>query len=905
MPHHASLAKHKRRHAGRTATGQVGIWGQTPFLDASRVVLVATIWMAVWLIGGFYHLPRFLILSSLAAALVLAWLDLRHVTPMLRSTGWLWGLCLGLLAIGVVQLIPTPPWLAAIASGTFSLREQYAGLDASSWSMISLVPWETFNWIAMALIGIVGLFLGAGLFQTPKTKLFLLGAIAACGAAQVFWGIVQIVVHPNEIFWGVPNEGGTTPFGTFLVRNHGADFVGMSLFCAIGLLHFMLKQNGSSKEGGYGVSGGWSSVLSHPGILAVGALVVWLAVGLICSNSRGGWTSFVITAVAIVLIWKHVGAPRRVGRFAGFLGVALLSMVVIQAVGLLDRFEDRVGDLDVDRVMADGRWQLWRDSLPALLHFLPLGSGLGTYGYAILPFEPTTSRGWLPNAHNQYLETIVEAGVLGILLVVGFIFVSGRAAISLCQSSRTREKQALGIAGLGALLFQSLHAVTEFGLLMPANLLTASVLIGASVTAAPSGRIRISKSRPSEAGDASSLGSFRLSVSSATKGPMIITGSLIVLLGGGLSWAVWHQARCVRADRLLASTTFAPSTPSPTVATADEWIEKLQQELEISPLNERLHRRLIQLQMHRAQRATYDQIRAGQIAQARPTNPIADWDRTSLDSIIMQLYDDSDTGPTELQKQRINQQIATEPSLAAAWKRFSVSLAANPVQPKTHMRMAQLGAASGRPWEDIFANSMRLSAVDSRQTLGNGLLAWAAGDIEAMTGQWRQTLSVDLTHLQLIYRLARLKLTDEAITERLMPDMWVAPYRLALVIRSEPGTDDLRRSLFDKASSIASAAEMEPIPKQSALAAIASAKGDFRVAADHYSQAVQADPKDPELRYRYARSLYQFGDAEEAASQARVAMNLEPSSDRYKNLFEQSKRLHHRQSTTLLPIETP
>ncbi|MFG0287081.1 MAG: O-antigen ligase family protein, partial [Rhodopirellula sp. JB044] len=793
MPKHASPSQSDGLHAGRVGSRQVPRWGQTPFLDASRIVLVATIWVAAWLIGGFYHLPRFLILSSLAAALLLAWLDLKHITPMLRPTRWLWVVSLGMIAIAVMQLVPLPSWLASAVSGTYSLREQYAGIEPSSWSIISLVPWESYNWSALALIGIVGLFLGAGLFQTPKTKLFLLAAIAACGATQVFWGIVQIAVHPGEIFWGVPNEGGTTPFGTFLVRNHGADFVGMALFCAIGLMHYVMNSSRSSKSGVYEVPGGWSRLLSDPMVLSIALLVVWLLVGLICSNSRGAWTSFIITAVAIGLVWKHRKSPRRLGRFAGFLAVALLSMLVIQSIGFLDRFEDRVDDLNVDRVMADGRWQIWRDSIPALLHFLPLGSGLGTYGYAILPFEPTTSRGWLPNAHNQYLEMLVEAGIPGILLVCGFLYVAGKAAISLCQSDRTVEKQALGIAGLGALLFQSLHAFTEFGLLMPANLLVACVLIGASVAASPSGRHRLSKSSKSASGSASSKpGAVRLSVSSASRGPVLATSIVVLLMGAGLSWALWHQARCVRGDRLLDSTTFAPSTPSPTVATADEWIEQLQHELERSPSNERLRRRLIQLHMHRAQRFTYDQIRAGQVAQARPTNPIDDWDRTSLGSIITKLYDESDRSPTELQKQRIKQQIASEPSLDAAWSQFALSLAANPVQPKTHMRMAQLAAASGRPWDEIFANSMRLSAVDPRQTLGNGLLAWAADDIEAMTDQWRQTLSVDLSHLELIYRLARLKLTDEAIAEHLMPNNWVAPYRLALKIAKEPGVEELR-----------------------------------------------------------------------------------------------------------------
>jgi O-antigen ligase/tetratricopeptide (TPR) repeat protein len=848
------------------------------------------------MIGGFYNLPRFLILTLLSAALLLAWLDIRCIAPVVRTTRSLWLLSVGLVGIGLLQIVPLPASMASLLSGTFSLRRQYAGLEESASSMLSLVPWETYGWLAMAMIGIVGMFLGAGLFQGRKSKIFLLGAVAACGAAQVFWGLVQIVVHPDKIIWGVANEGGTTPFGTFLVRNHGADFIGMSLLCAIGLLHYILKSNSNAESPGYGVTNTWQQAIIRPSVLASGLLVVWLTVGLICSNSRGGWSSFLITIVAIVLVWRHTGQPRRIGRFVGFLAIALLTMVVIQSVGLLDRFETRVGDLNVDRVMADGRWQLWKDSIPAIIHFLPLGSGLGTYGYAILPFEPEPTRGWLPNAHNQFIEMLVEAGLPGILLVLIFLVFAGRATVSLCQSDRTKEKQALGIAGFGTLLFQSLHAVTEFGLLMPANLLTASILIGAAAAAAPSAKVGVQALAAKASDSTPSPQSNRLK---ANHQPSLLPANLIVLfLGIGLAVAVYHQARSVRSDRLLASTIFAPSTPSPTVATADQWLAEIDQELTRSPLNEVLRRRLIQLHMHRAQRVTYDQIRAGQVAQVRPSNPVADWDRTSLESIIMQLYDTSDRAPTELQKQRIRQQIATEPNLATAWDQFQLSLTANPIQPKTHLRVAQLGAASGRPWQDHFEHSMRLSVVDSRQSLGNGLLAWAAGDTEAMTQQWRQTLSVDLTHLELIYRLSRLKLTDEAIATHLMPENWMAPYRLSAFIAKDRATEGLRKQLLQLASENASKEQLEYIPKQKTMAVIASALQDYQAASEHYKKAVQADLKDPELRYLLAYSLYRSGNPNEAAIQARVAMNLAPTNERYKKLFEQSKRQHRRQAIT-------
>lgn len=848
------------------------------FTLLARAAVLLCIFATTWGIAGYYPIARLLSLGLLGISAGLLWMAPRQTAASLSSaTGRpILALLLAFVTIGLIQIIP----IEHITSWTpvDELRIEFGGDSAQLKFPLTLSPWATKTWAAMAAIGLTGFYLARILFNTPASRVWLLAAVAVCGATQVFWAIIQATRFPGFIFWGVENPGGSRPFGTFLNKNHGADFVGMALACTIGLMCVAYRKS-RSRQTAYSKAGFAQGLASNPTLALLWFSVIWLTTGVAISLSRGGWISILFSVALLPLCWRSKEKSRRTRLLLIGLSTVFAVGVGIQVLGLEDRIERRVDDLEVERIMSDARLSHWTDALPAVQHFLPYGSGLGTYGYAYLPFEPEPTNGWWTYAHNQYLETLMEAGVSGLLLLLVGIVLGLRATVRLCDSRRDATEQALGLAATMTLLLQALHAFTDFGLMMPANLLTACCILGAATGTAVNQESPAWQRRRTWTRSLSDLG-------------------FALIATAFLGAAIWHQLACVRSQRVLAVTEFSPATPALNVDETAGHIRTVEQELQRSPDNDELLRRLTQLQIHKAQRASYDQISRGEVAASRTLSRFFRWDATTLEAIITRLYGRSESAATDEQIQNIRRMMQGEPGLTEAWNAALRSRQLNPIQPRTHLRLSLLGAATGRPWKESLQHAIQLSVADPAQSLANGLLAWAAGDQEAMIQQWRQTLSTDPKRISSIIPFARKALTDQQIAEQLMPESWHVPYRLATTLKDED-TAELKQRLFLKAATSAQKTLAgDQIEVNRALGAIASTQKQYDDAAEFYGKAAAAALRDAELHYRHALSLYRAGRAREAAQVARVAKLISPGTKHIEDLYDRAQALHRKQTSS-------
>lgn len=827
------------------------------FRLAAMVLTAVALVVCVWAMGGHFHFARFTTLSLLALALGCFWLEPLRSSASISDSKVLQLVALCVFVQGGVQLFVQTD---IFDTGVEAIRAELAAPTPVT-ARLTLSTWQTKSWLSMFAIGAVGFFLSAALFNTEKSRVVLLAIIAAIGATQVMWGLIQVVRFPEAIVPGVSNPGGSQPFGSFLNRNHGADFLGMALVCTLGLLCWFYRRDLRSRIGAYQNNTIRQTLQSPVGIgLWIGSC--WLVVGLAVSFSRGALLSVFVALIMTYVCWKQAYKTRP------WLLIVMVAVVAggvsfsVQVMGLGDRLERGLDGLEIDTVLANERLTHWQEALPALEHYLPLGSGLGTYGYSYLPFGPKPENGWFTHAHNQYLEVGMEAGIPGLVLLFVGVWLALRTCLKLCRNDRSASEQGLGVAAFGAVVMQCAHATTDFGLMMPANLLAISLLLGAASGAGPHWGSR----HPLRSDHVWS----------------VCLSSIVSLL---VAAAMWHQMACVRADSLLEMTHFSPAALAPESEQATEWISQLDAELQQSPDNEELLARLIQLRLHRAHRQRYDSV----VAVEKPQPAI--WDYTSLNGLISKICaSESDAALVKEEQERLranrDMQLVTE--------ELERSLLLNPLQPRVHYRIAQVNIAIGKEWEQPLANSMRLSVVDPRMSLGNGLLAWAVGDYESMIQQWRQTLDTAPTNLPLIYSLAGQSLSHDQIVDDLMPDRWVVPYRLALMV--EKRSQRLSQQLFEKADHVAEKNIAGEQARSRARAHIAIAQKDYSKASGFFAEAIVEFPRDPDLRFRYASALLMLGDAKQAADQARVAMNLKPGRSQYRQLFERARSQHLKQS---------
>lgn len=361
----------------------------------------------------------------LVFCLVPAVLALRMNRGVLPSRVLVVGLAV-VVAAGVIQalaparLIPTalqsPP---PIDFGRlYSLITMQSAPEAPS-ATISIAPDRT--WLGLAFITAFSLlFIGAARGISAVGAQKLIGGIIALGVVVAFVGLIQAAVRAEAIygFWRPPKPG--VPFAPFMNENHFAGWMVMCLSLAFGA--FAGEVAGSLRD----VRPGWRDRLlwiASPAasrLLLIAFAIAVMTLSLIVATSRGGLVGL-SAVVAIGLFWllRRQTGWRRVLASLAFVLVVLLAMTRGDVGRTLGQFEGASADLG-------GRKELWSDALRVIQAYPITGTGLNTYGIAMLHYQQDYQAGGaVVEAHNDYLQLAAEGGLLvglPILVVLGTFF---------------------------------------------------------------------------------------------------------------------------------------------------------------------------------------------------------------------------------------------------------------------------------------------------------------------------------------------------------------------------------------------------------------------------------------------------------------------------------------------------
>jgi O-antigen ligase len=251
--------------------------------------------------------------------------------------------------------------------------------------------------------------------------------------------------------------------GTYICPNHLGGFLEMLL--PLGLA--------------YTLTGRLNSTLKI--FLAYAVLVI--VGGIVVSLSRGSWVS---TAVALVMLFSILLLRRRDWLPAVALLVVTVGFgaaVLPKISALHQRFEQAVQKNAVDR---DLRFALWKPAFRMWEDHRWWGVGPGHFDARFRAYRPEGVQIKPDRVHNDYLNTLVDWGVVGVILVAA---VWGLFAWGLIYSWRvvgrfpelggiTRSNRFAfmlgGAAGLVAIL---VHSAVDFNFHIPANAILAVTLL--------------------------------------------------------------------------------------------------------------------------------------------------------------------------------------------------------------------------------------------------------------------------------------------------------------------------------------------------------------------------------------------------------------------------------------------
>lgn len=262
--------------------------------------------------------------------------------------------------------------------------------------------------------------------------------ITIFGAVYAFYAILQSVLSPTKIYGIFERE---SPFGSFVNRHNFAAYIEMAVSIPMGMLFV-------------------GAVSRDKKLLYITGITV-MCVALLLSGSRGGLVALLAQiSLLIFLTTRAHGAKKVALRVA--LSVVLIGAVIAGAFFVggetsLSRFAETAVSKDI----TTNRTHIWSITINAIKGNLPFGAGLGAFAQAYTPYDDFNGLERVEQAHNDYLQVLADAGLIGALIggfLLFLIFRVGRQGISV--ENTFRRGVAVGaLSGMFAIL---IHSIFDF-----------------------------------------------------------------------------------------------------------------------------------------------------------------------------------------------------------------------------------------------------------------------------------------------------------------------------------------------------------------------------------------------------------------------------------------------------------
>jgi O-antigen ligase len=398
---------------------------------------------------GTVHYWALAAFSLSAVGIVCLWtldgLVLRSTRLSLNRLQWP---ILGMIIFGLIQLLP--------------LRApDNAGLPLSPTRTLSLDPYAT-RLVIVQVASLFVYFVATLIFtDTPRRLRTLVRTITIFGFLLAMFGLTQSFTTDGTLVYWFRQLTQSTAFGPFINRHHFAGYMELAIALPLGLLFT-------------------GAVEKQKRVLYAFAATL-MGVALIMTNSRGG----IISLGAEILFLAVVGTtarssngqrqPRGERARAAMVRTGLAFALIVALIGGAVAF----GGSDIfTRLLGTptasdpttGRAHFWSVALDVIKAYPITGSGLGSFGVIYTRYDSRNGLFRLEQAHNDYLQTLSDGGIIGAALGLWFIVILFRQGFARREThDHFRRGVVTGaLAGCFAVL---VHSFFDFTLHTTANAL--------------------------------------------------------------------------------------------------------------------------------------------------------------------------------------------------------------------------------------------------------------------------------------------------------------------------------------------------------------------------------------------------------------------------------------------------
>jgi O-antigen ligase len=335
----------------------------------------------------------------------------------------------------------------------------------------TLAPTETAR-ETLKLAACLTAFLVAGRSSAdPRTLLALAGPVVAAAVVLCLHGLLRFlypVAIPALYEHRVWNYGDRLT-ATYTNPNHFAGMLEMVLPLALAGSVIAAGSSPAAPAPGGSLRSRLTAIGRSPASIVAAAAAVLFAVALTFTRSRFGIVCGAGGVVAFVLLQRRA--------FRGALILGGLAILVVACLALLREapLSARFDSLDRDVALRLG---VWKDTARGIAgRYGVVGSGLGTFLFTFPEYQTSFPHAEFAEAHNDFLQLVWEAGVLGAVPAALFLWFVLR-----CIVRRTAEEdgEARALrAGAGAAVAALVgHSLGDFNLQVAANGLLFAICAG-------------------------------------------------------------------------------------------------------------------------------------------------------------------------------------------------------------------------------------------------------------------------------------------------------------------------------------------------------------------------------------------------------------------------------------------
>lgn len=410
-------------------THSKSVFFEPPVTGASRLIffIICAAIVLTTLGYGTVHPPLVGLFWFSAAVLVVLWAVDAFTGGALRfSKNALQIPLIGAALFGVFQVIP------------FGSAET-AGITGIA-RTISHDPYQTQLAVAHFVALLIYFAATLSFVDNPKRLKFLALFITVFGFAFAFYAILQNLLDPGRIY-GVYERPYVMPFGSFVNKHNFAAYIEMCAAIPLGLL--------------------FAGAVEREKRLLYLTAIALMGIALVMSGSRGGLVALLAELIFLAVVATKTRTTGQIVLKAG-LAIALVAGIVAGTILIGgDSTLTRIAETAQSKDPTSSRLQIWATTAEVIKQNPVFGAGWGAFGVAYTQFDPLNGRERVEQAHNDYLQILADAGIVGAVLGAFFVFWLFREGWRRIEShDNFRRGVAVGaLAGCFAIL---VHSVFDF-----------------------------------------------------------------------------------------------------------------------------------------------------------------------------------------------------------------------------------------------------------------------------------------------------------------------------------------------------------------------------------------------------------------------------------------------------------